>query len=83
MAQLAVLAHLRGHTVRAENDALARRNLVHAVNENCPFLLQFLDDEAVVNDLFADVDRRAKRLERNANNIDGSHHPGAKSPRLQ
>ena len=36
-----------------------------------------------MNDLFADVNWGAKRLQRNADNVDRAHHAGAESPRLE
>ena len=48
-----------------------------------PFGGQLLHHITVVDDLLADVDRRAERLQRNANDVDGAHHAGAKASRLQ
>jgi hypothetical protein len=36
-----------------------------------------------VDDLFAHIDWRTKRLERNAHDINGPDHTGAKAPGLQ
>ena len=67
----------------AVNDALAGGNFVHGIDENGAFALEFFDDEAVVHDLFADVDGRAKGLKGNANDVDGANHAGAEATGLQ
>ena len=83
LPQLAVLAHFGRHAVGAVDNPLTLGNFVHVVHENGALVLQFLDDEAVVDDLLAHVDRRAEGLQRDPDNINGPHHPGAESARLQ
>ena len=67
----------------AVNDAFALRHFVHAIDKNRALLLQFLHHKAVVDDLLAHINRPPKRLQRNPDNINRPHHPGAESPRLQ
>jgi hypothetical protein len=69
--------------VGAVDDALACGNFVHRVNKNGTFALELLDHKAVVDDLFADVDGRAKGLKRNADNVNRPNHAGAKSAGLE
>ena len=67
----------------AVDDALALGHFVDAIDKNRALLLQFLHHKAVVDDLLAHINRRPKGLERNPDNVDRPHHPGAESPRLQ
>src|SRR5215471_12282860 len=83
LANFAARADFGRNAVGAVNDAFAFGDLVDAVDEDRTLLLQFFDYETVVNDLLADVNRRPKGFERNTNNIDRAHHPGAETPRLQ
>jgi len=69
--------------VRAINHAFALGNFVDAVDKNRALLLQFLHDKPVVDDLLAYINWPPKRLQRDPDNIDRPHHPGAESPRLQ
>jgi len=78
-----VLADFRRNSVRAVDDALAVGNLVFAVDENRTLAPQFLDHEAVVDNLFAHIDGRAEGLERNANHVDRPYHARAKPARLE
>ena len=83
LPQLAGIAHFRRNSMRAINHALALGHFVDAVDKNRALLLQFLHDKAVVDDLFAHINRSPKRLQRNPDNINRPHHPSAKPARLQ
>ena len=83
LAQLAVLANFGRNAVCAVNHALAGGNFVHAVDKNGALGAQLIHHVAIVNDLFADIDGRAECFQRDADNVDGAHHSGAKAPRLQ
>src|SRR6266478_733392 len=69
--------------MRAVNYTLACRDFVNGINKDRTFALKLLDHKAVVDNLFADVDRRTKGLERNTDNINRAHDAGAESARLQ
>ena len=56
-------------------------NLVELVDEHRAQLAQAIDDEAVVDDLVADIDRRAELLERQLDDLDRAVDAGAKSAR--
>src|ERR1700678_4053697 len=83
LARLACLAHLWRNAVRAIDDALALGHFFNTVDKNRAFLLQLLDHKAVVDNFFAHINWASKSLERNADNINRPHHPGAESARLQ
>jgi hypothetical protein len=68
--------------VGAINYAFPFRNFINTIDEDGAFLLEFFDHEPVVDDLFANVDRRPKRLEGDSHDVDGTYHPGAKSSGL-
>ena len=68
--------------MRTVDDPLAGGDFLHTIDENRPFGLEFLDHEAVVDDLLAHIDRWAESLQGNTNDIDGSHHPSTEPPRL-
>src|ERR1700689_1651534 len=78
-----MFAHLRRNAVSAVDDALAIWNFIFAVDEDGALAAQFIHDKAVVDNLFADVDRRTKGLERDADYINCPHHPGTEPSRLQ
>ena len=79
----AVLPNLWRNSVGAVNNALAVRHLVLAIDKDRALAAQFLNDKAVVDDLFADINRRPKRLQSNADHINRPHHSGAESPGLE
>src|SRR6266481_7534786 len=83
VAQLALFANAGRNAVRTVNEAMTVRNLVDFVDEDRSLGLQLFHDVAVVDDLPANIDRRAKGIKRNADNINGTNYPGAESPRLQ
>src|SRR5579884_1658234 len=82
-ALLRLLAHSRGNAMRAENDARALGHFLEFLDENGPGAAQLVDDMAVVNDLLADVNRRAVKIEHNLHDIDSAHHARAKTARTQ
>src|SRR6185312_2894684 len=67
----------------AVDDPRALRHIFDAVNEHCSLSCQIVHYVAVVDDLFADVDRSAEGFKRNTDNIDGTHDTGAESPWLE
>ena len=71
-----------GDAVGAEDRDAARRDLVDLVDEMRPFAAQPLDDMAVVDDLVADIDRRAIFFERALDDLDRPFDPGAEASRL-
>ena len=68
--------------MRAENDALAGRHLVEALDKNRAFAFQRLEHEAVVNDLMAHIERASVGAQRAADGLDGTIDAGAKAARL-
>ena len=63
-ARLGFGGHRLGHAVGGEHHRHAVGHLVELVDEHRALGLQAVDDEAVVDDLVADIDRRAIALER-------------------
>ena len=61
------------------DDAGTFRHLIQLIHEDGTLLGQIVHDIAVMNDLFANVDRCAECLKRNANDIDCSHNSGAET----
>src|SRR5262245_9411525 len=82
-AGLASFANFGRDAVGAINHTLAIGNLINAVDEDRPFPLELLYHEAVMDDFFADVDRRPKRLQGDADDINGPDDPSAKATRLK
>ena len=83
ITQLAGLANAGGHAMSAINKTLAVWNFIYFVNKDRALGFQFFHHVAVVDDLFAHIDRRPKGVQRNADNINGPHNSGAKTPGLQ
>ena len=73
--------HARGDAVRRVDDRRARRHLGLLVDEDRAARLEIADDVDVVDDLLADVDRRAVVLERLLDRLDGALDPGAVAAR--
>ena len=71
------LVHGRRHPVRREDEQRARGRLVLALDEDRAAPLELTDDMDVVDDLTADVDRRAVQLERALDGLDGPLDPRA------
>lgn len=69
--------------MRTINDALALGNLVNIVDENRAFLRQIIDDTTVMDNFLAHVNRRAKSIQRDADNINRADNARAETARLQ
>ena len=72
----------RRHAVRAEDDGRAVRHCVELVDEHGAEAAQAIDDEPVVHDLVAHVDRRAEELDRALDDVDRAVDAGAESARI-
>ena len=57
------------------------RNLVELIDEHRAELAQAVDDEAVVDDLVADIDGRAEPLERDLDDLDRPIDSGTETAR--
>ena len=53
------------------------------IDEDRAFFCQLVHYETVVHDFFADVDRRAKSVERNIHYVDGPYYSGAEAARFK
>ena len=73
--------HRFGHAVGAEHHRRAIGHLVEFFDKDCALGLEAIDHEAVVDDLVADIDRRAVALQRQLDDLDRAVHPGAKTAR--
>ena len=69
--------HGRGDAVRRVDDGRAGGHLRLLVDEDRAARLEIADDVDVVDDLLADVDRRAVVLERLLDRLDGALDTGA------
>jgi hypothetical protein len=67
--------------VRREHHWAIVGYFIELVDEYCPKGAKPVDDKAVVNDLVADIDRRAEPLERQLDDLDGAIDTGAKAAR--
>ena len=74
--------HALRDAMRAEYGDRALRDLVDLVDEPGALALQRLYDVLVVDDLVADVDRRAEPLQRALDDLDRPLHARAETPRL-
>ena len=72
-------AHGLRDAVRAEDDGGAGRHFVEFLDENRAALAQVLDDETVVHDFVAHVDRRAQGFDRALDDLDGAIDAGAET----
>src|SRR6266545_7704402 len=68
--------------MRAEHDDAARRNLRQLVDEDRAQAFEPVDDELVVHDLVAHVDRRAELLQRLLDDGDRAVDAGAEATRI-
>ncbi len=82
-ALLGAFANRRRNAMRGINDASAFGNLIQFVDEDRALFGQVGYDIAVVHNLFADIDRRAKGLQRNPNDVDRTHDPSAEAAGLE
>src|SRR5205814_6735868 len=81
-ARLRLRPHRLRHAVRAEHDGCAAGNFVELLDEHRALALQIIDDEAVMHDLVAHVDRRAELRERLLDDCDCPIDAGAESARI-
>ena len=70
-----------GHAMGRKDHRPVVGHLVELVDEHRAHRRQPVDDEAVVDDLVADIDRRAEPLERELDDLDRAVDAGAKSAR--
>ncbi len=81
-ARAGLLLDALGDAVRGEHRHGIRRYLRELLDEHCALGLQVLDDVLVVHDLVTHVDRRAVLLQRALDDLDRTHHAGAKAAGL-
>jgi hypothetical protein len=74
-----VISDFGRNPMGAVDYALPIRDLIDVVDEDSPLLLKLFDHKAVVDDLFTDIDRRAKSLEGDADDINGPDYTGAEA----
>ncbi len=67
--------------MRRKDDRAVVRHFVEFVDEYRAQLAQPIDDEAVMDDLVADIDRRTEPLERELDDLDRPVDTGAKAAR--
>ena len=67
--------------MRGEDDRPVVGHFVELVDEHRAQFAQPIDDEAVVDDLMADIDRRAESFERELDDLDRAVDPGAEAAR--
>jgi hypothetical protein len=75
--------HRGSHAMGAENGTSARWDFVEFFYKNRASFAQLIHHMLVVNDLFPDVDWRPVEVESDLDDIDSSHHTGAKASRLE
>jgi len=81
-AMLGIRRHRFRHAVGGKDHRrVGVRNLVELVDEDRTLSPQVLDDEAVVHDLMADIDRGAIAPQSQLDDLDGAVDTGAKSAR--
>jgi hypothetical protein len=66
---------------RKDHRLVRGRDLVELLHKNGTFGPQAIDDEAVVHDLVADVDRSAELLQGQLDDLDGPIDTGAETAR--
>ena len=82
-ARVGLRAHRLRHAVRGEDDGARPRGTSSSSSTNtAPFALQVVDDEPVVHDLVAHVDRRAVLRERLLDDRDRAVDAGAEAARI-
>ena len=79
--RLGLGGHRLRHAVRREHHRPVGRALVELLDEDRALGAQPVDDEAVVHDLVADIDRRAPLLERHLDDLDRPVDAGAEAAR--
>ena len=73
--------HALGHAVGGEHDQPVLGHLVQLLDEHGAQAAQLVDDVAVVDDLVADIDRRAVLAQRLLDDLDGALDAGAEAAR--
>ena len=73
--------HRFGHSMRGKDDGPVVGHLVELVDEHRAEIAQPVDDEAVMDDFMADIDRRSEPLERELDDLDRAVDSGAKAAR--
>ena len=81
-ARLRLVDDRLGDAMGAENRHGAVGNFIQRLDEDRAHALELLDHMAVVDDLVADIDRRAELLEGPLDDLDCPDHPRAEPPRL-
>src|SRR5690606_2887482 len=81
-ALLGLFAHRERHAVGGEDHRVARRHLVQFVDEDRALVTQVVDDELVVHDFVAHVDRRAEALQCALDDLDCALDAGAEAARV-
>jgi len=66
-----------------EDDAATFGHFAQFFDKDCTGGTQLIDNMPIVDNFFADVNRRAIQIERNSNDIDGTYHAGAEAAGLQ
>ena len=79
----AAFADGRRNTVGGVNYTLTVRHVVDLVNKNGALFGQFIHNIAVMDNFAANVNRRAKGLKRNFDDVDGTNNAGAKAARFE
>ena len=74
--------HRLGHAMGTEYGPGTGGDFGQILDEDGPHTLQALDHIAVMNDLMADIDRRAILGERAFDDLDGADYAGAETPGL-
>ncbi len=69
------------HAVGGENHGAICWAVFELLNKHGPFGAQAVNDEFVMNDLMADINRRAPFLDRHFDNLDGAINARAESAR--
>jgi hypothetical protein len=59
------------------------RHFADLLHKNSPGFAQLIDHVLIVNDFLAHVDGRPVKVQSDLDYVDGPHHAGAESPRLQ
>jgi len=80
---LAIVANFGRDSVCAVDHALARGNLINGIDKDRALGLEIFNHVAIVDDLLTDVDRGAKSVQGDLNDVNGADDSGAKSARLE
>ena len=71
------------NTMSTENGAAADGDFIEFLYENSPSGREAVNNVAVVNDFLAHIDRGAVDLQREFDDVNCTHHSGAKPARLE